>query len=391
MSDFDLRNKRVLIREDLNVPIKNGSITNDTKILYALPTVEAALQKKARVILLSHLGRPKEGRFNAEFSLAPVAQLLSKKLHQEVRLIDNLLNKITVKPGQVILYENVRFNKGENENNTELAKKMAKLCDIFVMDAFATAHRTQSSTVGIAEYAKVACGGPLLISEFNSLSKILENPQKPLVAVIGGSKVSTKIHLLESLLDKIDQLIVGGGIANTFLKAQGYPIGKSLYEHKWLNRAKHFWKQSAKKNVSIFLPIDVIVTTKPLEHEKPTVKNIDAVTHNESIFDIGPNTSATYKKLITQAGTIVWNGPVGVFEVEAFSQGTYVLAQSIAKSSACSIVGGGDTLAALSKLHLVDKMSYVSTAGGAFLEFLEGKTLSVIKILTQRAKQYEQK
>ena len=389
MSDFDLCNKRVMIREDLNVPIKNRRIVNDRRILYALPTIEAALQKKSCVILLSHLGKPEEGKFDVEFSLAPVAQLLSERLNQEVRLVGDWLNKITVEPGQVILCENVRFNKGENENNDELAKQMARLCDIFVMDAFATVHRIHSSTVGITEYAKIACGGPLLISEFSSLSQALENPQKPLVAVVGGSKVSTKIHLLEHLLDKIDQLILGGGIANTFLKAQGYPIGKSLYEHKWLNRAQHFWEQSAKKNVSISLPVDVIVTTELSEHAKITVKNIDAITHDESIFDVGPNTSITYEKLVTQAGTIVWNGPVGVFEIEAFSQGTYALAQAIAKSNAYSIVGGGDTLSALDKLHLVEHMSYVSTAGGAFLEFLEGKTLSAIKVLIQRAKQYE--
>ncbi|PNT85829.1 phosphoglycerate kinase [Coxiella burnetii] len=391
MSNLNLHNKRVMIREDLNVPMKNGKITNDERIVRALPTIQKAIEQKARVMILSHLGRPEEGKFEKEFSLAPVARLLSKKLNQKVPLINDWLKGVAVEPGQAILCENVRFNKGENENNTELAKRMAELCDIFVMDAFATAHRAQASTAGVAAYAKLACAGPLLISEVEALSRALENPQKPLVAVVGGSKVSTKIHLLENLLDKVDQLIVGGGIANTFLKAQGYSIGKSLCENEWLDAAQQFWEKAAEKNVSLPLPVDVIVADELSEDAKATVKNIDAVTSNESIFDVGPNTSATYAKLMAQAGTIVWNGPIGVFEIEAFSQGTRALAQAVAKSTAYSIVGGGDTLAALDKFNLTDQMSYVSTAGGAFLEFLEGKILPAIKILTQRVKEYEQK
>ncbi len=391
MSNLNLHNKRVMIREDLNVPMKNGKITNDERILRALPTIQKAIEQKARVIILSHLGRPKEGKFEKEFSLAPIARLLSEKLNQKVPLINNWLEGVAVKPGQAILCENVRFNKGENENNTELAKRMAGLCDIFVMDAFATAHRAQASTAGVSEYAKLACAGSLLISEIEALSRALENPQNPLVAVVGGSKVSTKIHLLENLLDKVELLIVGGGIANTFLKAQGYPIGKSLCENEWLDAAQQFWEKAAEKNVSLPLPLDVIVADELSENAKATVKNINALTSDESIFDVGPNTSATYSKLMAQAGTIVWNGPIGVFEIEAFSQGTRALAQSIAKSTAYSIVGGGDTLAALDKFNLTDQMSYVSTAGGAFLEFLEGKILPAIKILTRRAKEYEQK
>ncbi|MBW5803029.1 phosphoglycerate kinase [Coxiella endosymbiont of Ornithodoros amblus] len=391
MSNLNLHNKRVMIRQDLNAPMKNGKIMNDERILRALPTIQKAIEQKARVIILSHLGRPKEGKFEKEFSLAPIARFLSEKLNRKVPLINDWLEGVAVKPGQVILCENVRFNKGENENNTGLAKRMAELCDIFVMDAFATAHRAQASTVGVSEYAKLACAGPLLISEIEILSRALENPQNPLVAVVGGSKVSTKIHLLENLLDKVDQLIVGGAIANTFLKAQGYPIGKSLCENEWLGAIYQFWEKVAEKNVYLPLPLDVIVADELSENAKATVKNIDALTSDESIFDVGPNTSATYVKLMAQAGTIVWNGPIGVFEIEAFSQGTRALGQSIAKSSAYSIVGGGDTLAALDKFNLTDQMSYVSTAGGAFLEFLEGKILPAIKILTQRAKEYEQK
>ena len=391
ISNLNLHKKRVMIREDLNVPMKNGKITNDERIVRALPTIQKAIEQKARVMILSHLGRPEEGKFEKEFSLIPVARLLSEKLNQKVPLVNDWLEGVAVEPGQTILCENVRFNKGENENNTELAKRIAGLCDIFVMDAFATAHRAQASTTGVAEYAKLACAGPLFISEVETLSRALENFQKPLVAAVGGSKVSSKIHLLENLLDKVDQLIVGGAIANTFLKAQGYPIGKSLCENEWLGAAQQFWGKTAEKNVSLPLPVDVIVADELLEDAKATVKNIDAVTSEEFIFDVGPNTSATYAKLMAQAGTIIWNGPIGVFEIEAFSQGTCALAQAIAKSTAYSIVGGGDTLAALDKFNLTDKISYISTGGGAFLEFLEGKILPAIKILTQRAKEYEQK
>ena len=389
MSNLDLQNKRIMIREDFNVPMKNGKITNDKKIVRALPTIEKALKQKARLILLSHLGRSEEGRTSEEFSLLPVAQSLSEKLNQKVRLIRDWLNGFNVEPGQVVLCENVRFNKGENQNNAELAQRMAQLCDIFVMDAFATAHRTQASTVGIAKYAKIVCAGPLLIAEVNALSRALKNPKKPLITVVGGSKVSTKIHLLENLLDKIDQLIVGGGIANTFLKAKGYLIGKSLCENNWLGRAKAFWDKAAKKNVPISLPMDVVVATELSKNIKTTVKNVNTVTNDEAIFDVGLKTHAAYANMMAQAGTIVWNGPVGVFEIEEFSYGTYTLAKAIGKSHAYSIVGGGDTLAALDKFNLMDQITYISTAGGAFLEFLEGKTLPAIEILIQRAKQYE--
>ena len=386
MSNLNLQNKRIMIREDFNVPVTNGKITNDKKIVRALPTIEKALKKKARLILLSHLGRSVEGKTSEEFSLLPVAQSLSEKLNQKVCLISDWLDGFNVEPGQVVLCENVRFNKGENQNNAELAQRMAQLCDIFVMDAFATAHRTQASTVGVAKYAKIVCAGPLLISEVNALSRALKNPKKPLITIVGGSKVSTKIHLLENLLDKIDQLIVGGGIANTFLKAQGYLIGKSLCENNWLGRAKAFWDKAAKKNVLISLPIDVVVAAELSENIKTTVKNVNTVTNDEAIFDVGLKTRAAYANMMAQAGTIIWNGPIGVFEMEAFSYGTYTLAKAIGKSKAYSIVGGGDTLAALDKFNLMDQITYISTAGGAFLEFLEGKTLPAIEILIQRAK-----
>lgn len=389
MSDINLICQRVLIREDLNVPMEAGKVTNDEKILLALPTIEKALEAKARVMVLSHLGRPEEGKYDMTFSLAPIAKVLSKKLNRPVIWVENWLDGVSVEPGTVVLCENVRFNRGENENDPELAKRMAKLCDVFVMDAFATAHRGQASTVGVAQYAPIACAGPLLISEVEALSRALKNPKKPLVAVVGGSKVSTKIQLLENLLDKIDQLIVGGGIANTFLKAQGYAIGKSLCEDNWIKTAKQFWKKAKEKNVSIPLPIDVVVAKELLENVKPRVTSIEAIVENESIFDVGPKTRGSYAKLMSQAGTIVWNGPVGVFETAAFSCGTHALAKAIAQSKAYSIAGGGDTLAALDKFDLTNQLSYISTAGGAFLEFLEGKMLPAIKILTERAKYYE--
>ncbi|CAN7949892.1 unnamed protein product [Ixodes hexagonus] len=387
---MNLIHQRVLIREDLNVPMEAGKITNDERIIRALPTIERALEAKARVMVLSHLGRPEEGRYDAAFSLMPVAEALSKKLNRPVPLVKNWLDGVNVEPGAVVLCENVRFNRGENENDPGLAKRMAKLCDVFVMDAFATAHRGQASTVGVVQYAPIACAGPLLVSEVKALSRALKNPKKPLVAIVGGSKVSTKIQLLENLLDKVDQLIVGGGIANTFLKAQGYSIGKSLCEDNWLETAKQFWKKAKEKNVSIPLPVDVVVAKELLKNAKPRVTSIEAIAENESIFDVGPKTREGYAKLMSQAGTIVWNGPVGVFETAAFSHGTHALAKAIAQSKAYSIAGGGDTLAALDKFDLTNQLS-ISTAGGAFLEFLEGKMLPAIEILTERAKYYEQK
>lgn len=392
MSDVNLDNKRILIREDLNVPMENGKIRNDEKIIRVLPTIKKALKANGRVIILSHLGRPEEGKFNPAFSLAPIREALSKKLNCKVALVKNWLDGgLTVKSEAVVLCENVRFNVGEYDNDSVLAQRMAKLCDVFVMDAFATAHRIQASTVGVSEYAPIACAGPLLISEIKALSSLwaLHNPKKLVVAIVGGAKVSSKIYLLENLLDKIDQLIVGGGIANTFLKAKGYAIGKSLCEHEWLDHAGQFWEKVVEKKISIQLPIDVIVSSQLSKDAKSIVKTVDAISDNEIIFDIGPKTSARYARLIAQAGTIVWNGPVGVFEIEAFSQGTCALAQAIADSDAYSIAGGGDTLAALDQYGLKDQLSYISIAGGAFLEFLQGKTLPAIEILIQRAKLYE--
>ncbi len=386
MSELDLANKRVLIREDLNVPMKDGKITNEERIERALPTIQQALKANARVMILSHLGRPEEGKFNAEFSLAPVATALSEKLKQKIPLISNWLDGVDVKPGQAVLCENVRFNLGENDNDPELAKRMAKLCDIFVMDAFATAHRAQASTVGVAQYAPMVCAGPLLVEEVEALTKALQNPKRPLIAIVGGSKVSSKIQILESLLDKVDQLIVGGGIANTFLKAQGYKIGKSLYEPDWLETAKQFWQKAAKKNVSIPLPTDVIVANELSPQAKASVKTLDQVADNECIFDVGPATANSYRNLMMQAGTIIWNGPVGVFEIDQFSQGTHALADAIAASSAYSLAGGGDTIAALDKFGVAAQISYISTGGGAFLEFMEGRVLPGIAILEQRAK-----
>lgn len=388
MSDIDLIYQRVLIREDLNVPMEGGKIKNDERIILALPTIEKALEAKARVMVLSHLGRPEEGKYDAAFSLAPVAKVLSKKLNRPVTWVKNWLDGVNVEPGAAVLCENVRFNQGENENDSGLAKRMAKLCDVFVMDAFATAHRRQASTMGVAQYAPIACAGPLLVSEIKALSRALTNPKKPLVAIIGGSKVSTKIQLLENLLDKVDQLIAGGGIANTFLKAQSYAIGKSIYEDNWLKTAKQFWKKAKEKNVSIHLPVDVIVAKELLKDAKSRVTSIETIAENESIFDVGPKTRRGYAKLMSQAGTIVWNGPVGVFEIAAFSCGTHELAKAIAQSKAYSIAGGGDTLAALDKFDLTNQLSYISTAGGAFLEFLEGKMLPAIEILIERAKYY---
>lgn len=391
MSDINISSKRVLIREDLNVPMENRKIIDEEKIIRAIPTIEKALEVNARGMILSHLGRPKEGKFDSAFSLVPIAEALSKKLNREVPIVKNWLGGVTVEPGTVILCENVRFNVGENNNDSVLAQCMANLCDVFVMDAFATAHRTQASTVGISEYASIACAGPLLISEITALSRALHNPKKPVVAILGGSKVSSKIHVLGNLLDKVDQLIVGGGIANTFLKAKGYNIGTSLCENDWLGRVRQFLKKATEKNISIFLPVDVFVATQLSKDVKSTLKPVDTITNNESIFDIGTKTSESYAYLMAEAGTIVWNGPVGVFEIEACSQGTRALARAIADSDAYSIAGGGDTLAALDRFGLTDQFSYISTGGGAFLEFLEGKMLPAIEILIQRAKFYEQK
>lgn len=381
MTDLDLANKRVIVREDLNVPLENGVISNDARIRRAVPTLKRAIQDRARILVLSHLDRPKEGTYDERFSLAPVADALSRALGQKVNLVKNWLDGFEVSPGEIVLAENVRFLRGENDNDPQLAKRMASSCDIFVMDAFATAHRAQASTVGIAEYAPLACAGPLLDEELEVLSKVLEHPKRPLVAIVGGAKVSTKIHVLYSLLQKVNRLILGGGIANTFLKASGHAIGKSLYEEEWIGEAKKVLSAAKEQAVDIPLPVDVRVATAFSADAQAQVKSIDAVGDEELILDVGPKTSSHYRELLAQAQTIVWNGPVGVFEFPQFSEGTKSLAKAVADSSAFSIVGGGDTLAAIEKFGVEKQISYVSTAGGAFLEFLEGRKLPGIEAL----------
>lgn len=386
MADLDLRNKRVLIRVDFNVPIENGVIASDARIRACLPTIKMALDKGAAVILISHLGRPEEGVFTEADSLAPVARHLSTLLQRPVPLIQDWIDGLSVNPGEVVLGENVRFLKGEAKNDSALAKKMAALCDVFVMDAFATAHRAQASTYGVAEYAPIACAGPLLQAELNALGKALALPEHPLIALVGGSKVSTKLSILESLSDKVDQLIVGGGIANTFLVAAGFNIGKSLYEPDLLETARHLLQSLQTRGKSCPLPIDVVVAPQFSATAQATVKNVDAVLPDEMILDIGPKSAAQLAALLREAKTIVWNGPVGVFEFEAFSKGTATIAKAIAESHAFSLAGGGDTIAAIEKFGIEKEISYISTAGGAFLEFLEGKTLPAVAILEKRGK-----
>ncbi len=384
MSDLNLANKRVIIREDFNVPIQDGKITSDTRIRAALPTIELALKQNAAVILISHLGRPEEGKFTIEDSLAPVAEHLSQLLGKKVPLIKDWINGVNVNPGEVVLCENVRFLSGEGKNNPELAKKMANLGDIFVMDAFATAHRAQASTYGIAEFANGACGGPLLKKELDALGCALALPQHPLVALVGGSKVSTKLSILESLSDKVDQLIVGGGIANTFLAAAGFEIGKSLHEPDLLETARSLMQKLQQAGKSCPLPIDVVVATEFSKDAKAIIKNVDQVSKEDMILDIGPKSAANLSAILSQAKTIVWNGPVGVFEFPQFAKGTETVAMAIANSSAFSLAGGGDTISAIETFGIEDKVSYISTAGGAFLEFLEGKTLPAVEILEKR-------
>lgn len=386
MNDLDLANKRVLIREDLNVPIQNGQIMERTRIEKALPTIKAAINAQARVLILSHLGRPTEGQFDPKASLAPVATALSEALGQPVPLLDHWLDNFNIEPGQIALAENVRFLKGEEANDPGLAKRMANQCDVFVMDAFATAHRAQASTVGIGEYAPVACAGFLLMSELEALSKALEKPRRPLVAVVGGSKVSTKIQLLQNLLNKVDCLIVGGGIANTFLAAEGYPVGKSLYEASWVHQAKELINRAREMKVAFPLPIDVVVAKEMTASAKAYTKPLDDLDIEDIILDIGPLTAKHYAGYLADAGTVVWNGPLGVFEFPQFSHGTKALAKAITESHAFSIAGGGDTLSALAQFNLTDKISYISTGGGAFLEFLEGSELPAVTMLIQRAR-----
>lgn len=380
MQDLDLSGRRVLIREDLNVPIKDGQITSDARIQAALPTLRMALEKGAAVMVMSHLGRPKEGEAAAEFSLQPVAQRLSELLGQEVRLVSDWLDGVEVNPSDVVLCENVRFNVGEKANDEQLAKRMAALCDVFVMDAFGTAHRAQASTEGVVHHAPIACAGPLLAAELDALDQALKAPKKPLLAIIGGSKVSTKLGVLNALMDEVDQLIVGGGIANTLLAAAGKPVGKSLYEPDQLDDAKRLLASGR-----IPLPEDVVVASEFSADAEARIVDADDVGEDDMILDVGPKTTARYQEVVAQAGTILWNGPVGVFEFNAFAAGTKGLADAIAASKAFSIAGGGDTLAAIGQWQLADQVSYISTGGGAFLEFVEGKVLPAIAALQQHA------
>jgi phosphoglycerate kinase len=380
MTDFNLQGRRVLIREDLNVPVKDGKVSSDARIRAAIPTLELALKAGAKVIVMSHLGRPTEGQYEEEFSLAPVAAHLGQLLGRNVPLIKDWQNGVQVGDGELVLLENVRFNKGEKKDVEELAKQYAALCDVFVMDAFGTAHRAEASTHGVAKFATVACAGLLLSAELESLEKALKHPARPLVAIVGGSKVSTKLTVLENLSEKVDQLIVGGGIANTFLAAAGFPVGKSLCEHDLIPAAKALMAKT-----HIPLPVDVVVGKEFNENATATIKNVKDVADDDMIFDIGPQSAAQLAALLKDAQSIIWNGPVGVFEFDQFGNGTKVLAQAIADSSAFSIAGGGDTLAAVDKYGIEQRVSYISTGGGAFLEYVEGKVLPAVAILEQRA------
>jgi phosphoglycerate kinase len=381
MKDVDLAGKRVLIREDLNVPIKDGKVSSDARIRAALPTIEAALAAGAAVLVMSHLGRPVEGEFDASFSLQPVALHMAELLGKKVRLAADWQSGVEAAPGEVCLLENVRFNIGEKGDEESLARQYAELCDVFVMDAFGTAHRAQASTHGVARFAPVACAGPLLAGELAALDRALSDPARPMVAIVGGSKVSTKLTVLETLSDKVDQLIVGGGIANTFLAASGKPVGKSLCEHDLIPVA-----QSLQAKADIPLPPDVVTGKEFSESATATLRSADAVGDDDMIFDIGPQACAEIAKILENAGTILWNGPVGVFEFDQFGGGTQALARAIASSSAFSLAGGGDTLAAIDKYGIADQVSYISTGGGAFLEYVEGKTLPAVAVLQERAK-----
>jgi len=383
MTDLDLSGKRVLIREDLNVPVKDGQVTSDARIRASLPTIQQALKAGAQVMVMSHLGRPTEGEYEEKFSLAPVAEHIGKLLERNVPLIkDWLEGDFEVGAGELVLLENVRFNAGEKKNDEALSRKMAELCDVYVMDAFGTAHRAQASTHGVARFAPVACAGPLLAGELDALGKALDNPARPLAAIVGGSKVSTKLEVLTALSDNVDQLIVGGGIANTFLAAAGKPVGKSLYEEDLIPVA-----QDLMKKVSIPMPTDVVVATEFAENATATVKSVDDVAEDDMILDIGPDSATALAGLLKEAGTIIWNGPVGVFEFDQFGNGTKVLSLAIADNQGFSIAGGGDTLAAVDKYGIEDKVSYISTGGGAFLEFVEGKKLPAVAVLEERAAQ----
>ena len=385
MTDLDLAGKRVLIRQDLNVPVADGKVTSDQRITASIPTLKLALAKGAAVMVMSHLGRPKEGVWSAADSLAPVAARLAELLGRPVPLVRDYLDGVQVAPGDIVLLENCRMNVGEGKDDEALARKYAALCDVFVMDAFGTAHRAQASTHGVIRFAPVACGGPLLMAELDALDKALANPARPLLAIVAGSKVSTKLELLSNLVGKVDQLIVGGGIANTFIAALGHGVGKSLVEPDLLDTARQIMADAKARGADIPLPQDVVVAPEFAADAPATVKAVDAVGESDMILDIGPVTAAHYAELIAQAGTVVWNGPVGVFEFDAFAAGTEAVARAIAASKAFSIAGGGDTLAAVDKFGIADQVSYISTGGGAFLEFLEGKTLPAVAALQARA------
>lgn len=379
MTDMELKGKRVLIRQDLNVPIKDGEVTSDARLRASLETIRAARDAGGRVMLMSHLGRPEEGVYSEEDSLKPVAKRLGELLGQPVRVLDDYLEGVEIADGEVVLCENVRFNKGEKKDDEALAKRYATLCDVFVMDAFGTAHRAQASTHGVAKFAPETCAGPLLAGELDALTKALEHPQKPVVAIVGGSKVSTKLTVLEQLSKVVDKLIVGGGITNTFLAASGKPVGNSLCEHEMLDEAKALMEK-----VEIAQPTDVVVASEVSESAQATTKKVEDVGGDDMILDIGPETSTALAEELKGAKTIIWNGPVGVFEIEAFSHGTRKLGDAIASSDAFSLAGGGDTVSAIDEFGLNDRISYISTGGGAFLEFVEGKTLPAVAVLEER-------
>ena len=385
MSDLALAGKRVLIREDLNVPVKDGVVSSDARIRAALPTLRSAMQQGAHVIVLSHLGRPQEGKFESEFSLAPVAAKLTELLGKQVPLRKDWLGGVDCAAGSVVLCENVRFNKGEKKDNEALARQMAALCDVFVMDAFGTAHRAEASTHGVAKFAPQACAGPLLVAELEALERALAKPARPLIAIVAGSKVSTKLQVLEALLDKVDKLIVGGGIANTFLAATGVNVGKSLCEKDMLDMARKLLDRARARGAEIPLPVDVVVAREFAATAHADVRPVGQVADDELILDIGPDTAEQFSAILQSAGTVIWNGPVGVFEFDQFGEGTKAIANAIASSKSFSLAGGGDTLAAIEKYGVEDSISYISTGGGAFLEFVEGKVLPAVAVLEQRA------
>jgi phosphoglycerate kinase len=386
LTDLDLAGKRVLIRADLNVPVKDGKVTSDARITASMPTIEYCVKQGAKVMVMSHRGRPTEGQYDEENSLKPVAECLAEKLGKPVPLIRDYLDHAPqVAEGEVVLLENVRFNAGEKADDPELAKKYAALCDVFVMDAFGTAHRAQASTHGVGKFAPVACAGLLLADELDNLAKALANPARPMVAIVGGSKVSTKLTVLEALSEKVDQLVVGGGIANTFIKAAGHNVGKSLCEDDLVDTAKMLMEKMQARGANIPIPTDVVVAKEFSEHAEATLKQVDEVADDDMIFDIGPESAQVLADIIRQAGTIVWNGPVGVFEFDQFGEGTKTIAMAIAEARGFSLAGGGDTIAAIQKYNIYDKVSYISTAGGAFLEYLEGKPLPAVVMLEEKA------